>query len=137
MKLSVRRSSCQTASSPATQWCLLRLSWVTVSTTCVNTTACSQHSVTTLTLTLRPVRAQESPSAGGTAHSVVSYLIYAQENPRLQIHILIFDPPPHSITLPIKQPLLRMHSAVPSHVLRPLSPRLPPPINHLRGGLSV
>lgn len=71
-KPSARRSSCRTASSPATLWCLLMLSWVTASTTCVNTTACSQHSATTSRLTLRPVRAQESLSAGGTAHSVVS-----------------------------------------------------------------
>lgn len=55
-------------------WCLLRLFWVTASTTCVNMTACSQRSAATSRRTLRPVRVWESPLAGGTAPSAVSYL---------------------------------------------------------------
>lgn len=79
-KCSVRRSSIQTASSPVTLWWILTLFLGTASTTCVNTTAWSQLSVTTSRRMLRPVRAQVSPLAGGTAPSAVSFLI-----PRLNI----------------------------------------------------
>lgn len=72
-RLSVLKSSSLTASSPATLCCPLRLSWVTASTTCASTMACRRRSVTTWRRTLRPVRVPESPSAGGTAPSAVSY----------------------------------------------------------------
>lgn len=71
-KHSAQRSWCRTALSPVMLWCLLTLFWGAASTTCVNTMACSQHSATTLTRTLRPVRARESALAGGTAPSAVS-----------------------------------------------------------------
>lgn len=72
-RLSVPKSSSLTASGPATLCCPRRLSWVTASTTCASTMACRRRSVTTWRRTLRPVRVPESPSAGGTAPSAVSY----------------------------------------------------------------
>lgn len=61
-----------------------------------------------------------------------------KEHPTLTLHILKSPPPSsHSNTLPTKQPLLRVHSTVPAHMLWPLSHVLPPPSNRMRGRLSV
>lgn len=86
--------------------------------------------------------AQACKSAGVTIswrNSTFCRELYVQRPRKSKVAFPYIKPlfSPHSNALPTKQPLLGMHSAVPAHMLRPLSPPLPPPINHLRGGLSV
>lgn len=73
-------------------WCLPTLFCVTASTTCASTTACSRHSATTLMHTPRPVRVRGSPSAGGTAPSVVSPMNPnanpEYKHPKFTLHVL-------------------------------------------------
>lgn len=71
-RLGVPRSFSLTASSPATPRCPPTLSWVTASMTCASTMECRWRFVTTWRRTLRPVKVQGSPSAGGTTPSAVS-----------------------------------------------------------------